>query len=85
MTALTVKETVHGNPGERRVLPKGIRVIVVPATNLPADSKIKWWASPIFGYGALNNGWPKETADWAEAVGVGLEDGDIVFQPGDAG
>lgn len=71
-----VRETLHGNPGERRRLPVGALAVVTPARNLPADSRIKYWASPLPGRG---NGWPDETVLWAAHVGVGLERED--FEP----
>jgi hypothetical protein len=70
----TCRETVHGNPGERRVLPVGIRVILRPATNLPADSETKFWASPV-----AREPWPEDTAAWQRDVGVGLHASDVEF------
>jgi hypothetical protein len=70
MRVRITKETVHGNPGERRVLPVGALAVVVPADNLPPDSPIKFWAKPLITGAA--GGWPTETAQWAEDVGVGL-------------
>jgi len=67
----TIKETVHGNPGERRVLPCGILVYLTPATNLPADNKIKYWANEH-----IADEWPADTRDW-QSVGVGLEADDV--------
>ena len=68
----TLRETIHGNPGERRSLPGGLLVALVPADNLPADNPIKYWAQPIEG-----QPWPADTAAWAESVGVGLWAGDV--------
>ena len=68
--ARTLKQTVHGNPGERRVLPAGLLIEVEPASNLPADSGIRWWAKPL----PL---WPADTYEWAQETGVGLEAGDV--------
>lgn len=72
MTGITTTETHHGNPGETRKLPAGMRVNLVAATNLPDDSEIKYWAHPLPDYP-----WPAETAEWAESVGVGLSDVDV--------
>ncbi len=38
--ARTTCETVHGNPGERRLLPANTLVVIEPASNLPPDSTI---------------------------------------------
>lgn len=73
MIGKTLKETHHGNPGEKRILPAGILVNLEPASNLPDDSPIKYWAKPLEGYE-----WPKDTADWAE-VGVGLYVDDVTL------
>jgi hypothetical protein len=70
MRVRITKESHHGNPGERRVLPVGALAVVVPADNLPPDSPIKFWAKPLITGAA--GGWPKETEQWAEDVGVGL-------------
>lgn len=67
MYGFTLKETHHGNPGEKRILPKDMRVKLRPASNLPDDSPIKYWASPIKGFR-----WPADTVQWAKNVGVGL-------------
>jgi hypothetical protein len=67
----TLRETVHGNPGERRVLPAGTRVALRSADNLPEDSLTKWWAHPLEGHP-----WPLDTAAWAR-IGVGLCQGDV--------
>jgi len=72
--ARTTGVTIHGNPGERRMLPANILVLIVPATNLPSDSRIKFWAHPVNGHP-----WPAETEAWAEHVGVGLTAEDIAF------
>ena len=72
--ARTTCETVHGNPGERRVLPANTLVGIEPASNLPPDSQIKWWACPINGHP-----WPAETEAWAEDVGVGLRADDVAL------
>ncbi len=71
-------ETVHGNPGERRILPANTLVAIEPASNLPPESLIKYWAHPVEGHP-----WPAETEAWAEDVGVGLasEDVDLVKMP----
>jgi hypothetical protein len=69
---VTKGETVHGNPGEQRTLPAGIRVRLLPAKNLPSGSDIKWWAYPV-----QQNEWPEDTEEWARNVGVGLGDDDV--------
>jgi hypothetical protein len=76
--ARTTRETIHGNPGERRVLPAHTLVAIYPATNLPPDSLIRFWAYPVKGHL-----WPAETEAWAEDVGVGLaaEDVAVVKMP----
>ena len=70
----TCRETVHGNPGERRVLPAGTQVILCPATNLPKNSEIRFWASPVAG-----EPWPEDVAAWQRDVGVGLRASDVEF------
>jgi hypothetical protein len=72
--ARTTRETVHGNPGERRILPVNTLVVLVPASNLPPASPIKNWAHPVEGYP-----WPAETEAWAEDVGVGLHADDVAL------
>jgi hypothetical protein len=72
--ARTTRETVHGNPGERRVLPANTLIVIIPASNLPPDSRIKYWAHPVEGHP-----WPSETRAWAEDVGVGLHSDDVAF------
>ena len=72
--ARTTRETVHGNPGERRILPANTLVVVIPASNLLPDSLIKYWAHPVEGYP-----WPAETEAWAEDVGVGLHGDDVAL------
>ena len=72
--ARTARETVHGNPGERRLLPANTLIVVIPASNLPSDSPIKYWAHPVEGHP-----WPAETKAWAEDVGVGLHADDVAF------
>jgi hypothetical protein len=72
--ARTTRETVHGNPGERRVLPTNTRIVVIPASNLPPDSLIKYWAHPVEGHP-----WPAETKAWVEDVGVGLHADDVAL------
>ena len=63
----TTRDTVHGNPGERRILIANILVAIEPASNLPPDSAINYWAHPVRGHP-----WPAGTEAWAEDVGVGL-------------
>jgi hypothetical protein len=77
-TARTTRQTVHGNPGERRILPADTLVVLLPASNLPPDSPIKYWAHPVEGHP-----WPAATQAWAEDVGVGLhaDDGALVKMP----
>ena len=58
--ARTTRETVHGNPGERRILPANTLVVLIPASNLPPDSAIKSWAHPVEGHP-----WPAATEAWA--------------------
>jgi hypothetical protein len=72
--ARTTRETIHGNPGERRLLPANTLVVLVPASNLPPDSPIKYWAHPVEGHP-----WPTETKAWAEDVGVGLHADDVAL------
>ena len=72
--ARTTRETVHGNPGERRVLPANTLIVVIPASNLPPDSPIKYWAHPVEGHP-----WPAVTEAWAEDVGVGLHADDVAL------
>ena len=72
--ARTTREIVHGNPGERRVLPANTLIVIIPASNLPPDSPIKYWAHPVEGHP-----WPSETRAWAEDVGVGLHSNDVAF------
>lgn len=72
----TTKETIHGNPGERRVLPKGIKVRAIHAYNLPETSEIKYWVYPLPNFEFL---WPQATLDWCESVGVGLTSSEIDF------
>jgi hypothetical protein len=73
---ITTHETSHGNPGEKRVLPKGLKVALVPASNLP-DSDIKYWAEPL-----PDHPWPDDVAAWAEKVGVGLHEDDVKIEKG---
>jgi len=72
--ARTTCETIHGNPGERRILPVNTLIAIEPASNLPADNPIKWWAHRVKGHP-----WPKETEEWAEDVGVGLHAEDVAL------
>jgi len=72
--ARTTRDTVHGNPGERRILPANTWVVLIPASNLPPDSLIKYWAHPVEGHP-----WPAETEAWAEDVGVGLQADDVAL------
>jgi hypothetical protein len=72
--ARTTCETIHGNPGERRILPGNTLVVVESASNLPPDSQIKYWAHPINGHP-----WPPDTEAWAEEVGVGLGAADVAL------
>lgn len=72
----TLLETHHGNPGEHRVLPCGILVRLIKATNIPQDSPIKWWAHPYWDQ-ERRNLWPKETESWANGPGVGLHATDV--------
>jgi len=72
--ARTTWETIHGNPGERRMLPANILIAIEPATNLPEENAIKSWAHPINGHP-----WPTGTEEWAEHVGVGLHADDVAL------
>jgi len=72
--ACTTCETIHGNPGERRILPANTLIAIEPASNLPADNLIKWWAQPVKGHP-----WPNDTEEWAEDVGVGLHAEDVAL------
>jgi len=72
--ARTTTDTVHGNPGERRVLPANTLVLLIPAANLPPDSLIRFWAYPLAGHR-----WPPATEVWAQEVGVGLTAEDVVL------
>lgn len=70
MRVKIIKETIHGNPGESRILPVGALAVVTKADNLPQGSDIQYWASPLIDGKA--GGWPEDTAEWARNVGVGL-------------
>ncbi len=72
--ARTTCETIHGNPGERRVLPADTLIAIEPASNLPAENAIKWWAHPVNG-----DPWPSDTEEWEEHVGVGLHADDVAL------
>lgn len=74
LMARTTCKTVHGNPGERRILPEGTLIAIEPASNLPPDSAITYWAHPVSGHP-----WPADTEAWAEQVGVGLGAGDVAL------
>ena len=81
IVGLTLCETKHGNPGESRKLPANLLVRLEPASNLPDDSEIKWWAYPLrYTERSATNGWPKETEQWAEDVGVDLNAEDVAIQ-----
>jgi hypothetical protein len=73
-TARTNRETIHGNPGERRILPANTLVALVAAANLPPNSPIQFWAHPVDGHP-----WPAETVNWAQDAGVGLHADDVAF------
>lgn len=75
MTVKITRETIHGNPGEKRVLPIGAICAVQPASNLPPDSPIKFWAMPV-------RGWPDDTMAWAYGPGVGLSGDEFEPVPG---
>ena len=74
MIGITTTDTCHGNPGESRMLHKGTKVKLIPASNLPSDSEIKYWASPLRGHP-----WPYDIKQWSEDVGVGLHKDDVVL------
>jgi hypothetical protein len=76
MRMRTTGETIHGNPGERRALPAGVQIDAIPASNLPDDSRIRYWAHPRADGTDLSL-WPAETLDWAEGVGCGLYAEDV--------
>jgi len=73
ITATTSESTCHGNPGQALILWKGKRVEIRPASNLPEDSPIKWWAHPLPNYP-----WTPGIARWAEGPGVGLHADDVI-------
>ncbi len=75
LTGITTVETVHGNPGESRILPAGLKVGLVLVDNLPVESTIKYWAQPLPGHP-----WPPETVQWSESVGVGLHYDDVTVE-----
>jgi hypothetical protein len=66
--AKIISESIHGNPGERRVLPVGALCVVVPADNLPPADPPQYWAGPLIDGRAA--GWPDDTAAWSRSVGV---------------
>jgi hypothetical protein len=72
MKATTTRETHHGNPSEKRILPAGMLVELQPAVNLSAGSPIKYWASPL-----PDHPWAEDIAQWAKSVGVGLYAEDV--------
>lgn len=75
MRVRIIRESIWGNPGERRVLPVGALCVVVPADNLPAP--LRYWAAPLPDGAA--SGWTEAAAAWAADVGVLLERSD--FEP----
>lgn len=66
--AKTLFDTSHSG----RKLPADSVVILQPATNLPDDSPIKWWAMPAPGHT-----WSDNLQRWADSVGVGLQADDV--------
>lgn len=76
--AITTRETKHGNPGQNFVLSAGAIVSLQQATNLPADAAIKWWAYPPEGL-LSKHGWSWGLKEWAEQIGVGLTNDDVLF------
>jgi len=66
----TTKELAYGNPGERRVLKAGTLATAHAATNLPNNSAIHYWLTPI-------GDWPECTRRWAEAVGCGARSDEL--------
>jgi len=77
-TGTTTRTTIHGNPGDTRILPAGLKVRLSPATNLPGSAEIKWWAAPV---DEEAEGWPTATLAWAADVGLGLGEGDVKVDP----
>ena len=76
MIGITKVETRHGNSGERRILSQGLRVCLTTADNLPPESDIAYWASPLDG----EPDWPEGIRRWAEDVGVGLKLSDVEIE-----
>ena len=72
MIAVTTDETIHGNPGERRILPAGTLVHVRPADNLPADVDTKYWVTPVDPDAVTN-----ALMNWADGPGIGLAQDDL--------
>lgn len=72
--ARTTRATVHGNPGERRLLPANTLAAIEPASSLPPERPIKYWAYLVAGHP-----WPAETEAWAHDVGVGLHEEDVAL------
>ncbi len=75
-TGRTVRETMHGDPGQRITLPAGVPVRLTPATNLPPDSPIVYWAHPI---GLSFQACPDyvELERWSGNAGLGLQAADV--------
>ena len=76
MTGRTVKETHHGGPCNTVVLPEGTQVRLFPATNVPEDSLVKYWAEPLPGHP-----WSQELKDVVHTQGVGLYADDVELDP----
>lgn len=74
IVGITLRDTIHGNPGERRILFANTKVKLVPATNLPPGSEVVYWAHPL-----ARHPWLADTARWAKDVGVGLKRGDVTL------
>ena len=64
-------EIVYGNPGERRVLPKGSRAIAEAATNIPANSSVHYWLLRV-------GTWPEGVEQWSEGVGCGAHTDELI-------
>lgn len=68
----TTTELVFGNPGERRLLPKGSPCIAKAARNLPEGNQISYWLMPT-----EDSDWPADVVLWANDVGCGVFETDI--------
>ena len=71
LIGITKTNTYHG---ERLLLPAATRIELKPADNLPDESKIKYWAHPL-----PDHQWSVELTLWAESVGVGLYEEEVII------